>query len=126
VSTKEIIYETQTSDYPPTLYNWQPFIALCWSSVPAYISGERKYVGPSKRNLILRINEHQPSATHQTESEVTQQLLENPQHMINFKDPKILAKENQWRNKETLLFIQKVQPALNNDERSNPLYLFNV
>jgi len=54
----------------------------------------RKYVGQSKRNLIFRIIEYQPSTTHQTDSKVTHHLLENPQHIINFKEPKILAKEN--------------------------------
>jgi len=80
------------------------------------------------RNLTFRINEHQPSATHQTHSEVTQHLLENPQHIVNFKEPKILAKENHWRKLciNATLFIQKVQPTLNNDEQSHPLYLFNM
>jgi len=41
--------------------------------------------------LIFKINEHQPFATH---SEVTQHVLENSQHIINFKESKILAKEN--------------------------------
>jgi len=41
------------------------------TSVPAYMLVWKKYVGQFKKNLIFRINEHQPSATHQTDSKAS-------------------------------------------------------
>ena len=53
---------------------------------------------------------------------------ENPDHTIDFYNPLILAQETNWRKlriKKTL-YIQKLQPQLNSDKASHPLYLFNV
>ena len=63
-----------------------------------------------------------------TMMDVTDHLRENPDHTIDFYNPIILFQENNWQKfqiKETLC-IQKLQPQLNTDEASYPLYLFNV
>ena len=83
-------------------------------------------IGQSKRNLKTRLEEHDPITFGK--SDVTDHLRENPDHLINFYNPLILAQESNWRKlriKETL-YIQKLQPQLNSDEEaSHPLYLFN-
>jgi len=61
------------------IYVWVSYLRVVYQLT---CSCGRKYVGQSKRNLIFKINEHQPSATHQTDSKVTQHLLENPQHIM--------------------------------------------
>ena len=75
-----------------------------------------------------RLEEHDPITFGK--SDVTDHLRENPDHTIDFHNPHIglLAQETNWRKlriKETL-YIQKLQPQLNSDEASHPLYLFNV
>jgi len=76
------------------------------------------------RILITRLNEHRICE----ESEVFRHLLENPEHTVGFKSPKILDKSNninKLRIKETL-HIFKLQPDLNVDYISLPLNLFNA
>ena len=76
--------------------------------------------------LKTRLEEHNPITFGK--SDVTDHLQENPHHTIDFHNPLILAQETNWRKlriKETL-YIQKLQPQLNSDEASHPLYLFNV
>ena len=89
-------------------------------------SCKKTYIGQSKRNLKTRLEEHDPITFGK--SDVTDHLRENPDHTIDFHNPHILAQETNWRKlriKETL-YIQKLQPQLNSDEASHPLYLFNV
>ena len=43
----------------------------------------QKYIGPTKQNLITRLNEHR---THQS-SEVCRHLMENSKHTVNFDYP---------------------------------------
>ena len=86
------------------------------------------YIGQTKRNLITRLKEHCPTSNSAHETDVTNHLLENPDHKISFNETEILAQANQWRKlliKETLL-IQKYSPDLNIDKTSTPLYLFNT
>ena len=83
------------------------------------------YFGQTQRNLISRLKEHHPSTTNN--SEVSSHLQNNPDHMIDFYSPDILGYSNNWRKrtiKETQI-IQKLEPQLNNDDASQPLYLFN-
>ena len=89
-------------------------------------SCKKTYIGQSKRNLKTRLEEHDPITFGK--SDVTDHLQENSDHTIDFHNPLILAQETNWRKlriKETL-YIQKLQPQLNSDEASHPLYLFNV
>ena len=86
----------------------------------------KSYIGQTKRNLKFRLNEHKPSNSYK--SDISKHLLENSSHLIDFNQPKIPARDNNWRKlkiKETL-FIQKLQPQLNIDEASHPLFLFNT
>ena len=86
----------------------------------------QNYIGQTRRNIKLRLKEHQPN--NHGKSDVANHLIENPNHNIDFSNPKILAKDNNWRKlriKETLL-IQNFQPSLNSDDASVPLYLFNT
>ena len=76
----------------------------------------------TKRNLKTRLEEHDPITFGK--SDVTDHLRENPDHTIDFHNPLILAQETNWRKlriKEKL-YIQKLQPQLNSDEASHPLY----
>ena len=84
----------------------------------------QNYIGQTKRNLITRLNGHRMSE----DSEVCKHLLNNPNHEINFDPPKILDRSNQVTKlciKETL-HISKIEPQLDVDNQSLPLYLFNV
>ena len=85
------------------------------------------YIGQTKRNLINRLNEHNPKFSKQ-ETDVTKHLIENSNHKINTNSVKILSYANNWRKlliKETL-FIQKLEPNLNVDQTSTNLFLFNT
>ena len=86
----------------------------------------QKYIGQTRRNLITRLKEHNPAKNGS--SDVADHLYSNPNHSIDFKNPKILAKDeylNKLLIKETLL-IQQTNPQLNTDKFSHPLYLFNT
>ena len=89
---------------------------------------EQSYIGQTKRNLKIRINDHMPKNSTNNETDVSQHLKNNPDHRMNFHSPEILAHSNNIRKlriKETLL-IQNLQPQLNIDDSSNPIYLFNI
>ena len=83
------------------------------------------YVGETRRNITERMNEHvQPSS----ESEVARHIFDHPGHTFNVDTPKILGCE-QHRIKRKIkeaLFIQKLRPNLNKQEKSYNLYLFDV
>ena len=88
----------------------------------------QSYIGQTKRNLKIRINDHMPKNSTKNETDVSQHLKNNPDHTMNFHSPEILAHSNNIRKlriKETLL-IQNLQPQLNIDDSSNPIYLFNI
>jgi len=75
------------------------------------------------------MNEHNPECNNPSqETDVTRHLQNHPDHHIDFDSLQILARSNNNRKlciKETLL-IQKLQPQLNVDNSSHPIYLFNV
>ena len=82
---------------------------------------------PTKRNLTSRLKKHHPGNKTGTQTDVTNHLLENPSHVINFNKPEILTTANHPRElliKETLL-IQQQLPSINVDESSTPLFVFN-
>ena len=86
------------------------------------------YIGQTSRNLITRINNHDPSSKTPQDTDVTRHLTDNPNHAVCFNNPIILARSDHWRKlliKETLM-IQQRNPDLNSDKASIPLYLFNV
>ena len=85
------------------------------------------YIGQTRRNLQSRLDEHNPKIKLNQESDVTNHLLENPSHIINFDSPDILCSScsvNELLIKETLL-IQLYQPDINIDVSSLPLFVFN-
>ena len=85
------------------------------------------YIGQTRRNLQLRMNEHNPKFKHTQETDVTKHLLENPGHTINFDQPQILTSACNTKElliKETIL-IQQEKPDINVDLTSIPLYIFN-
>ena len=69
-----------------------------------------------------------PNNSTNNETDVSQHLKNNPDHTMNFHSPEILTHSNNIRKlriEETLL-IQNLQPQLNIDDSSNPIYLFNI
>ena len=84
------------------------------------------YIGQRKRNLQFRIKEHKPGL-FKNDTDVSEHLIENPDHRIDFNNVNSLAHSNNWRKlliKETLL-IRNQKPSLNIDQSSVTLYLFN-
>ena len=80
------------------------------------------------RNLIIRINNHDPSSKTPQDTGVTRHLTDNPNHADCFNNPIILPRSDHWRKlliKETLM-IQQRNSNLNSDKASTPLYFFNV
>ena len=85
------------------------------------------YIGQTRRNLIIRLQEHNPKSIKSQNTDVTKHLADNPGHKINFDQPEILATAHNFKQlliKETLL-IHQHSPAINTDDSSTPLYLFN-
>ena len=85
------------------------------------------YIGQTRRNLQSRMDEHNPLAKHQQQSDVIKHLSENPSHSIDFSKPQILASAYNPKElliKETIL-IQQHRPDINSDTSSHPLYVFN-
>ena len=52
------------------------------------------YIGQTRRNLIFRLQEHNPQTRTNHQTDVTSHLLENPSHSIEFDQPEILATAN--------------------------------
>ena len=85
------------------------------------------YIGQARRNLRARLDDHNPAANSNQQSDVAKHLLENPTHFINFNEPEILCSAYNFKElliKETLL-IHQLQPDINVDISSFPLYVFN-
>ena len=76
------------------------------------------------RNLCTRIDEHRYSP----KSEVCKHLQENGDHRVDFANPIILGSAGDAVRLRILesLQIQLLQPTLNTDGTSVPLYLFNT
>ena len=86
------------------------------------------YIGQTQRNLITRLNDHNPAISTSNDTDVTKHLWQNPDHHIDFNYPIVLSNASNWRKlliKETLP-IQNKQPQLNIDKTSTPLHLFNT
>ena len=85
------------------------------------------YIGQTCRNLRARLDDHNPTANSNQQSDVAKHLLENPSHFINYNEPEILCSAYNFKEliiKETLL-IHQIQPDINVDISSFPLYVFN-
>ena len=85
------------------------------------------YIGQTSRNLITRINNHDPSSKTPQDTDVARHLTDHPNHAVCYNNPIVLAGSDHWRKlliKETLM-IQRRNPDLNSDKASIPLYLFN-
>jgi len=85
------------------------------------------YIGETTRNLKTRLNEHNPSAKKCKNSEVSDHLQKHSDHHIDFKNPKILGSARN-RTKPLILEILKIKklnPGINVDQSSMPLFLFN-
>ena len=73
------------------------------------------------------MEEHNPETKFSYKTDVTKHLLDNPEHTIDFKHPKVLASASNLKElmiKETIL-IQQHRPGINVDDSSLPLYVFN-
>ena len=71
--------------------------------------------------------QHNPKSTKSQNTDVTKHLADNPGHNINFDQPEIMDTAHNLEQlliKETLL-IRQHSPAINIDDSSTPLYLFN-
>ena len=85
-------------------------------------------IGKADRNLVTRIQEYVPNKKLNQEPDVAKHLVRNPNHKINFDSPEILGHSNNPRKlriKETLLIL-KIQPHINLDGASQPIYLFDT
>ena len=86
------------------------------------------YIGQTARNLVTRLNNHNPNSSTAQDTDVFRHLKDNPDHKIKFNEPEILAQSDHWRKlliSETLLVLQH-NPDLNVEKISTPLYLFNT
>ena len=83
------------------------------------------YVGETRRNIADRMIEHGLSSS---DSEVARHIFSNPDHTFNIDNPIILGCEQQRIKRliKEALFIQKLRPSLNKQEKSYNLYLFDV
>ena len=57
----------------------------------------QQYIGQTKRNLIMRLNEHR---TRQS-SEVCRHLMKNSKHTVNFDSPSFWTVQNTYKKKPT-------------------------
>jgi len=82
------------------------------------------YIGHTRRNLRLRLQEHSTSL----DSEVCKHLQSHPDHRVDFLNPEILGGDENAQRLRILesLFIQEFKPELNIDGSSIPLCLFNI
>ena len=83
------------------------------------------YIGQTKRNLEIRIKKHNPKL-FKNDTDVSKNLIKNPDHQIDFNNVNFLAHSDNWRLIKEILLIQSQKPSLNFDQSSVPLYLFNT
>ena len=88
---------------------------------------EANYVGETKRNITVRMDEHGNQSAKDL-TEVAKHSVKYPGHVFNRSNPKILGFEHHTmkRKIKEALFIQKLNPSLNIQEKSYKLFLFNV
>ena len=106
----------------------QPFLRRSNVVYKLKCSCDAFYIGQTRRNLITRIQEHNPDSPTGQQTDIAKHLLENPSHAVNFDQPEIIASAFNYRElliKETL-FIHQLNPSINVDESSTPLFLFNT
>ena len=63
------------------------------------------YIGQTRRNLRARLDDHNPAANSNHQSDVAKHLLENPTHFINFNEPEILCSEYNFKELLKKLFL---------------------
>ena len=81
------------------------------------------YIGQTRRSLRARLDDHNPAANSNQQSDVAKHLLKNPTHFINFNEPEISCSAYNFKKrliKETIL-IHQLQPDIND----NILFMFN-
>jgi len=85
------------------------------------------YIGHTERNLHHRMVEHSKT-TGSKLSAVGEHLKDNPDHVVNFDEPEILAYSPYWYKRVILeaLHIQSQQPSLNVQRETRDLYLFSI
>ena len=55
------------------------------------------YIGQTSRNLRAGLDDHNPAANSNQQSDVAKHLLENPTHFINFSEPEILCSAHNFK-----------------------------
>ena len=86
------------------------------------------YISETAKNLLARLNEHNPGFKKRKNTDVANHLYQNSDHKIDFAKPKILG--TAWN--QTKLFIlgtfssDKLKLDINVDQSSITLYLFNA
>ena len=86
------------------------------------------YIGHTQRNLITRLNDHNPAISTSSDTDVTKHLWQNLDHHINYNNPIVLSHASNWCKlliKKTLR-IQEKQLQLNIKKTSTPLCSFNT
>ena len=89
-------------------------------------SCDSNYIGQTRRNLRARLDDHNPAANSNQQSDVAKHLLENPKHFINLNEPDTLRSAYNFKElliKDTLL-IHQLQPDINVDILLFPLHVF--
>ena len=85
------------------------------------------YVGQTERNIKIRMDEHSKTSGANL-SAVGRHLSENPDHTVDFGEPKVLGYCTYKRKRliKESLFIQELNPELNIQAETKRLFLFNV
>ena len=85
------------------------------------------YIGQTRRNLCACLDDHNPTANSNQQSDVAKHLLENPTHFINLMNQKFYV--STYNSKELLikktLLIYQLQLDINVDISSFLQYVFN-
>ena len=66
------------------------------------------YIDQTSRNLITRINNHDPSSKTPKNTDVARHFNDHPNHTVCFNNPIILARSDHWRKlliKKTLIVM---------------------
>lgn len=87
----------------------------------------KKYIGHTKRNVYLRMEEHSKTSG-QNVTAVGRHISEHPDHTVNIDDPDILGYSRYKFKREIkeALFIQDQAPELNIQAETRRLLLFSV
>ena len=55
------------------------------------------YIGQTRRNLIIRLNNHNIDSPFQQKTDVSKHQVDNPNHKIDFNNCAILGFPNHWQ-----------------------------